>query len=477
MPNAMQRIMGRIREMLTTSSNVMSRQVRVATRRIRSLWRQPTHDWSRADYRFWRDAYYGRARGLELSGLFLKPIISKVAAWTLGRAPEWRCDSEASQEALTQWWNGCRPQVLQGYRAALRQGDAFIVVNSDLSLTIVRPDSVDPLVAADDYSRIIGWRVTQVLDHPTELRRMTTVDEYYPDRRAHRIEIDGRAGQETVYPNLLGRLPIVHIANSPQDGETFGHAEAEGLIEVLHRYGEVFEAAIEGNITQGRPTPYMNFETQADLEKFWALYGSTKSVTRPDGSAQQVTSLVVDLSQVLTTSGATFDYKSPAPFTEDTGRLLEFMFYLILEHSELPEFVMGNAIASSKASAETQMPVFEKFVEGKRGEIGGWLTELAEIALGYLALTEPGIVAETPTLQWQKLTQDARMTLDTLVWAYAEGLLDRRTALLLAPIDVGDVDAVLDAAEAEMVGRTPPQLRDEKQFDEDLEAEIENLEI
>lgn len=478
MPNTLHRILGRIQEFLTTASAVTSRQVRTFTRRISAVRRQPTHDWGRSNYDFWRRAYFARARGLEISGLFIKPLVHKVAAWTLGRAPAWRCDSEASQDALAQWWGDHHSDILQGFRAALKQGDSFIVVNADLSLTIVQPDAVDPIVADDDYSRIVGWRVTQVLDHPTELRRMTTVDEYYPDRRAQRIEIDGRAGQETVYPNLLGRLPIVHIANNRQDGETFGHAEAEALLEVLHRYGEVFEAAIEGNITQGRPTPVLNFETQADLDKFWALYGRTETTALPDGRSQAVTSLSVDLSQMLTLSGGTFDYKSPASFTEDTTRLLELCFYLILEHSELPEFVMGNAIASSKASAETQLPVFIRFVEGKRGEMIGWLTELAEIVLGLLSLTEPGVVAETPALQWEELDQaDGRLTLDTVSWGYAEGLLDRRTALMLAPVEVADMDMVLEQAQREAAERTPPELRDEEQFDEDLRSEIEDLEL
>src|SRR5690606_16138064 len=245
-------------------------------------------------------------------------------------------------------------------RGALKQGDAFVVVNADLSLTLVQPDTVDPIVADDDYSRIVGWRITQVIDHPTETaRRMTITDEYYADRRVQRIEMPGMATQETTYPNLLGRLPVVHLANGTQDGEVFGHAEAEGALEILHRYGEVFEAAIEGNITQGRPTPVLNFETQADLDKFWNTYGATETQTLPDGTSRTITSLAVDLSQVLTLSGGSFEYKSPASFTEDTGRLLEYLFYLILEHAELPEFVLGNAIASSKASAETQMPVFE----------------------------------------------------------------------------------------------------------------------
>lgn len=472
------RVWGRITEFLTAGSNVMSRQLRVTRRRIRTLFRQPTHDWGRSDYDWWRRAYYCRVRGLEISGLLIKPLVSKVAAWTLGRAPEWRCESEASQEALTAWWDDHHAEVLRAYRAALKQGDAFVVVNADLTLTIVQPDTVDPIVAEDDYSRIVGWRITQVIDHPTETaRRMTITDEYYADRRVQRIEMPGVAAEERVYRNLLGRLPVVHIANSPQDGETFGHPEAEAAVEVLHRYGEMFEAAIEGNIDQGRPTPFLSFDDRVDLDRFVQKYGRSETQILPNGESQTVDWLDVDLSTLLAVSGATFGYKSPAPFTEDTGRLLELCFYLFLEHTELPEFVLGNAIASSRASAETQMPVFEKFIEGKRAEISGWLTELAEIVLGLLALTTPGVTAETPTIQWQKLTQDERLVLDALIWAYTEGLIDRRTALMLAPIDVEDIDGVLEAAEAEMVARTPPQLRDEDQFDRDLADEIGNLEI
>ena len=149
------------------------------------------------------------------------------------------------------------------------QADAFVVVNSDLSVTLLPPDAVDPIVADDDYGEIIGWRVTLVLAHPETTARMTMVDEYYPDRRVHRVEVNGMTRQERTYRNLLGRLPIVHIANSADVGQVFGHAEAEPLLGLLHKYGEVFEAAIEGNVLQGRPTPVMSFETVADMVKFW----------------------------------------------------------------------------------------------------------------------------------------------------------------------------------------------------------------
>jgi hypothetical protein len=487
------RIFGRIREFWTTQSDVLSQTVRVVTRRYRSISYAPTHDWARSDYAFWRRAYFCKVRGLEISGLFIKPLVNKIAGWTLGIPPSWRVSGvgrqspsgvdDASAQALNDWWAAHQGDILAAYRASLKEGDAFAVVNPDLTITLPPPETVDPIVAEDDYSRVVGWRITQVYAHPERQDRMTRVDEYYPDRRVQRVEVNGVTRSEQVFPNLLGRAPVVHIANAPQEGETFGHAEAEALIEVLQRYGEIFEAAIEGNITQGRPTPVASFETIQDLDKFWELYGSSDTERLPDGTSETTTRLDVDLSQLLTLSGAAFDYKAPGSFTQDTERLLGLMFYLILEHTELPEFVFGNAIASSKASAEVQMPVFERVIEQRRAEATPWLIELAAVVLGYLALTEPGVTAGSePSLQWRKLTQDGLLTLQTLQWAYTEGLLDERTALMLAPLDVADIDEVLEAARAEREAhpegsRPPAGPAPEPEMDEELRAEIENLEV
>lgn len=470
-------ILQRITEFFTAASENTISRVRSITRRWRSSWRQPSNDWARSDYAFWLKAYYARAPGLELSGLFIKPLVSKVAAWTLGRSPKWKLDSETAQQALADWWADVHPDVLRAWRAALKQADAFVVVNADLTLTLLPPDCVDPIVAGDDYSLITGWRVTQVLAHPDTTQKMTVTDEYYADRRVHRVEVDGVKRSEVIYPNLLGRLTIVHIANQADTGETFGHAEAEALLPLLHRYGEVFDAAIEGNILQGRPTPTLGFATVPDLEKFDLDNASTESETLSNGTARRNKIYDVDLSQLLVYSGAEFEYKSPGSFTGDTAKLLELMFYLILQHSELPEFVFGNAISSSQASASTQLPIFIEFIKMRRGEMVAWLTEIAEIALGYLALTTPGVsTEETPTLQWEQLDQqDGQLTLATIQWALLEGLIDKLTALKLMPVEVEDPEAVLELAEEEAAERAaafPETQANEQTFAADTQAAI-----
>ena len=451
--NPFRRMIKRIREYLTVASDPLPGTMRSTTRRMSSSYQPPVNSWQRSDYGFWRKAYYGQAVGLELSGLFVKPLCSKIAAWVLGRAPQWRCEDLPSQEALEQWWAEQHSHILQGYRSSKKQGDAFIVVNSDLTITLLAPDSVDPIVDAADYSVINGWRVTQTLQHPQTIERMTLVDEYYPDRRVHRVQVNGIDREVTTYPNLIGMLPIVLIANNPDAGQTFGHAEAEALLSLMHRYGEVLDAAIEGNIYQGRPTPLLTFDSVENLKAFKNKYMRSTSYNLPDGTSADLRTVDIDLKEIIVAAGANFEYKSPGNFSADVVNILEILFYLFLEHAEIPEFVMGNAISSSKASAETQMPVFERFIEGQQSDAKDWLTQVSEIVLAYQSLTMPGVVAQTPNLQWRKLTQDGRLTLDTIVWAVQAGLLDKRTALMLAPVEVEDIDAVLEAAEEEKQAR------------------------
>jgi hypothetical protein len=418
------------------------------------------YSWDRPNYDYWRRAYYCKVDGLELSGLFIKPLVSKLAAWTYGRNPHWSLDSEASEESLADWWSKYSPDILAAHESSLVQGDMFLVFNPDMSLTAVDPDLVEPMVSDTDYSDVIGWRITQTFPHPQRnYDKQTVIDEYTLDGRTRIVEKNGAELMRESWPNLIGRIPVIHIANQPQARERFGHPEAEALVAALQEYGATVDAALDGNQLQGRPTPVLKFESVEAYNQFEEDYVTTEVQNLPDGTVQRMTTYNVDLSQLLVVVGAEFSYESPGSFAQDTIRLLEILFYLILEHTELPEFVFGNAISSSKASTETQLPVFIRFIEKRRAAMGKWLTEIAEIALAYLSLMQPGVgAAETPNLQWEQLEQDdGRLTLDTVTWAFTEGLIDRRTALMLAPVDVDDIDTVLEAAEQERQERMEEQ--------------------
>lgn len=478
----------RITEYYSTVGNWLGKTTtsfRVSTTRlVSSLFSKPSTNWARADYDFWRRAYYCRVRGMELSGLFIKPLVNKTSGWTLGRAPNWKLENEELSNALSGWWDDHHDEIMRADRQSRKLGDEFIVVNPDLSLTLISPELVEPIVSEDDYGEIIGWRISQTKRHPQmPAQSMVMIDEYYDDRRIQIIERNGVEVDRRMYRNLLGIRTIVHIANM-RDDQMFGHPEAEALVEILQRYNTTLQAGLEGNEIQGRPTPVLSFDSVQDMDAFWDKYGKKEIQTFADGTQEISDTLEVDLYQLLTISNAKFSYESPGQFAEDTEKLLGLLFYLILEHSEIPEFVFGNAIASSQASAQAQMPIWVRYIEGRQTEASGWLIQLATIVVGYLMLLQPALGGlatpdEKPLLQWAPIgDDDGNLILNTLKWLYLEGLIDERTAVMLAPVGIEDIDAVLKAAREERAAMEADNGSplSEGEIDKAITSEIDNME-
>jgi hypothetical protein len=240
------------------------------------------------------------------------------------------------------------------------------------------------------------------------------------------------------YPNLLGRLPVIHIANRMGADEFYGRPEGDALIPALQRYGDVIEAAIRGNIRQGRPTPVIErMGTAEQVKRFWEKFGRRETQTLPDGTTETVDVIDFDPDQLLTLGGdAQFRYAAPGAFSGDTQTLLGILFYLILQHSEIPEAIWGASIPSSRSSADTQMDPFVRWIEKKRGLAENWLIELARVVLGYVALSDWRVDAETPLkLGWQALKEEnGRLRLDVIRWAHEAGIVGDEEARKLLVI-------------------------------------------
>jgi len=432
-------------------------------RRLLIRWRDhmpyttPTKDPTRSDYRFWDRARRCKAEGLELSGLFLRPLESKIAAWVLGRAPKWELSDEYTQDKLNTWWKDHLPQIIKAYRESVGLGDGVAVINADETITVIPPNAVEPIVNPDDFSEVIGWRITESYADPDSAlngsKIMTWVDEYYPDRRIRKQYLQSRLIDELEYPNLTGLQPVVFMANNQGSDELFGRAEAEALVPAMHEYGSIFSAALEGNVRQGRPVPVISkLGSVQEIAAFWARFGRKETQTLPDGTTESVDVLDLTSDDVITLSGeGEFNWKAPGPFAGDTQILLNLLFYLILQHSEIPEFIWGNAIQASRASAESQLGPFVKWIEMRQGFCRSWMIQMATVALSIMSLTDRRIQTdEVPAAKFNSLTeQDGRLTKETVAFALQAGLLDKATALTLLPLNIDNPAGILEQAAAE----------------------------
>lgn len=391
-----------------------------------------TFDIGETNHKFWDKARRGDATGLEIAGLFLKPIASKKAAWVLGEAPKLKFETADTESTVNQWFMDWHAQVVLAMEESANLGDMYLVVNPDLSISLVPPHVVKPIMAKEDFSKQLGWKITQTFALPENpMTTQVITDEFTARKRVRTITQGGKQISQIIYPNPSGKIPVIHIPNNLRANEKFGHPEGEALLKALWQYNEIFVAAIEGNIKQGRPVAvFEKMGSASQVEAFMQNFAQAKTETLPDGSER--TYYEVDFTSLIALGeSGEFNFKQPGSFTVDTVNLLGLLFYLIVQHSEMPEFIFGNAIASSKASAESQMPPFIKWVEKEQGRATYWLRDLIEIFLGFAALSDRSInPSEEFTISWPSLTEgDGQLTLDATLGAWDRGLLTDEVAI------------------------------------------------
>jgi 2'-5' RNA ligase len=411
----------------------------------------PTFDVGQCDYDWWDRARLGRVQGLEIAGLFIKPIASKKAAWVMGELPQVHFDDKQTQELVNEWLRDNHADVLLAYEESTTLGDYYIVVNADESITIVPPNVVEPIVDEANFSKQIGWRITQSFSHPQKPWIVQTItDEYYSDKRVVSITApNGIKGKPQEFKNLTGLIPVFHIANNRRGGEMFGHPEAEALVQTLHNYGDVTETAIEGNLRQSRPTPvFERLGTQENVDAFMAAFGTTEYQLLPDGTREEVTVMRFSSDQVVYLGeDGTFKYASPGQFTGDTMNILQILFYLIIQHTEMPEFIWGGAIASSKASAEVQMPPFTKWVEKEQGRAEKWLIPLVTYYTALRSLYDRKVkykATAKPRIKWMPLTtKDDKLTLEAIKIALTVGKWKPEWVVPYMPLDIDNPEEII----------------------------------
>jgi hypothetical protein len=140
---------------------------------------------------------------------------------------------------------------------------------------------------------------------------------------------------------------------------------------------------------------------------------------------------------------------------EDTGKLLEYLFYLIVQASETPEFIFGTAVTSSKASTESQMPVMIKKTDRKRAQLKPALQKLVEAyAYSQMLMGDPDFYAvynskvDIDIAFPPIVDEDKKLTLDTIKMLLEKGIISEKTSIELSVIGdrVANIDEELEQA-------------------------------
>ena len=445
---------------------------------IRSRAAVTTVDRTVPDYEFYDRLRRGKARGYSLGGLFCKRIEQIFAAWVLGSGftvalaedeaiTEERADytnqalvrfvstildgNEDSDDAEPDHDDQENSLLLTIYRDVLGLGDQYIIVNGDGSLSVPSPDTVTVKRAARDYRKVESITVE------TRTGGQSIIDEYRADRRTVTVREGARIVEMNTYANPIGRIPVVHLAHGRSANETNGHPVHEPLLTLFDQYDDVAFKQIDGAKLLGNPFLYFAGMEDVNAVKNANDPATAETYTATDGSTQTRNQLNIDQNAVFVVGkGGSVGFASPqVGFSADTAQTLKTLFWLLLDHTGIPEFIWGNQVSSGRSSSETQLDQFINDIESRQRDASGWILRLCKIWLQLSALADNQIVVGQLTLQWASLRQKpAEILLKMIDSAMLNGLLTRVTALRLMSLvdnperEVAEADIEAEEAQA-----------------------------
>lgn len=291
-------------------------------------------------------------------------------------------------------------------------GDQYIIINPDTSLSIASPETVTVEYSPSDMREAVRYTIRTrydkaiVIDTYTAEKR--TVDIQYYSSKVKPVHLE--------YENLIGRIPIVHFANDRSTNEIYGRPIYEALLPVFRKIDDLLLKTVDGVEMIGNPIPV--FEGMEDVESTIKNNSDDVPYTDYDGSTQTRRMLRVDRQAgFFIGKDGKFHFAGPAVgFSKDAIDVNKELFMLIMHHTRIPQFMWGGAIASSKASAETQLPPYIQYIkfrrlmlegEGADSELGlrarNGLLELLDLWLRTYQLLNPSIVVGPCSLEWPEI--------------------------------------------------------------------------
>ena len=198
---------------------------------------------------------------------------------------------------------------------------------------------------------------------------ITTVEGNAPEGVASKTEV-----------NTWGFIPIVHFKNEPDETELHGYSELEPIEPFLKAYHDVMIHAISGSKIHSTPKIKLKLK---DVSKF--LQNNFPQAYKDLKTGKQ-TNIDIQYKDILLMEAEDdAEYIECSSAIGDTATLLQFLFYCIIDTSEVPEFAFGVHISSAQASTKEQSPILIRRIERKREQVEkSWLL-FARMALSMLS--------------------------------------------------------------------------------------------
>jgi hypothetical protein len=231
------------------------------------------------------------------------------------------------------------------------------------------------------------------------------------------------------------KLAIKALHNEPEPQAVYGNSDYQNVLAIFRDYADVIKEAKGSVIYNASPIPVL--KGVVNPRTIAAQSAANDPAAAPAADQGQ---FVWGKDKILYLNGDKADAKmlQGNNVMDDAAKLLEIYFYLFVQGSETPEFVFGTAVSSSKASTETQIPIFVKKIERKQEEFSTFVKDLVETYIErrilisdplYLSIMEevPAITVNYPPID----DEDKQMILETVTFAFESKFITAQTALEL----------------------------------------------
>lgn len=389
-------------------------------------------DSSRVDAALARSLYDNNNDKYKLGAAFCRRIIN--AKWGFMGVPKFRSDDPDAQLVLDAFCQNNVSRMSLTHKKALIEGDCIVWITNEEVDSALYPESTSNLVYnIIPFEELKGIVRNPITRQPSQYRfesetvwyddaaneKKTKISQIVTaEKRTIKQDGDKITDLEDEITNVWGFIPIIHFKNEEDPTREYGQSELEPVEPFIKAYHDLLLSAIEGSKMHSTPRLYLKLKDVA------AFLQNNFGVDDPKKFVQEEKTVDIDGKELLILQNEEdvgfVEIKSPSGGVET---LLKFLFYCIVDVSEVPEFIFGVHTPSALSSVKEQMPVFDRTITRKRQNVTDSWKRLARIVLAMTAqATGKKFSTYAVDLEWEEIDpRDEKEFADTLK-AFTEAL-------------------------------------------------------
>lgn len=441
------------------------------------IFKDPTQDTSRPIYglnmsiykaSIVKDISDGKRYGADyiFGATFGKPIVNSVAAFAFSglNPPKIAGDSDFHDDTNNFLFKN-RKTLFDAMRFGSRDGDSyarFMASGDDVYLDTISPDLVTVLTAEDNVNEIIGYDIDHIVapDKKNKNKKKKIREEYrFVKPYYRRVVIDEKGVEEEVSTdNGFPFMSMFHYANEKDSNALYGTSDYQNVYSLMKGYHIVMETMVKGTVYNSQPTPIV--EGIKNFSKFLSSNFASTGKTRAGEPRYKI-----DWNQgkiMLLGEGTKMSMLTIPDHVTPASKTLELLFYCICQASETPEFVMGTAVASSRASVSEQLPVMVNKAYRKRADFEDFLYDVLDAYIQYRLATgtKQSDVPQEIMIEWPPIeSEDRTLTFEILKALREMGVITDETALMLSGVKIEDVNQEIQDAKKQALERSVQEAR------------------